>query len=407
MSKPRFETLVTSTLFCSLLCGCPNEPDEPMNGSETGSESETGDGDGDGDGTPEPVCGNGVVEGDEACDDANQIETDACLNDCTAASCGDGLIQEGVEVCDDGNTDNTDACAECADAVCGDGHVQTGVEACDDGNTDDTDACLTTCVAASCGDGLVQVGVEDCDDANMDNNDDCVACATAACGDGYVHIGSEECDDANMDNTDGCDDTCVGAVCADGFVQTGEECDDANVDPMDGCSPICAWEYRVAFATSSVHTGDLGGLAGADAICNMRAQEAALPGTYMAWLSTATDSPSTRFVQSMVPYFLPDGNKVADDWVDLTDGDLDFAVARTETGAQSVNTAATCGGSMRLARTGTTEFGTPGPSTCLDYTSALVDDMALVGRSASNMAAWSNCGELTCDLELPIYCFQQ
>lgn len=51
------------------------------------------------------------------------------------------------------------------DPQCGNGMTETN-EACDDGNADETDACLTTCIAASCGDGFVQAGVEDCDGTN-------------------------------------------------------------------------------------------------------------------------------------------------------------------------------------------------------------------------------------------------
>ncbi|MEE2834637.1 MAG: DUF4215 domain-containing protein [Myxococcota bacterium] len=49
--------------------------------------------------------------GYEACDDGNQVQTDACLNDCVAARCGDGLVQAGVEACDDGNRVDDDDCA--------------------------------------------------------------------------------------------------------------------------------------------------------------------------------------------------------------------------------------------------------------------------------------------------------
>ena len=44
-----------------------------------------------------------VVEGDEACDDGNELDNDACLNNCQAARCGDGIVGPG-EGCDDGNT---------------------------------------------------------------------------------------------------------------------------------------------------------------------------------------------------------------------------------------------------------------------------------------------------------------
>ncbi len=46
--------------------------------------------------------------------------------------------------------------------------------------------------------------------------------------------------------------------------------------------------YNYAFLTSSKHTGAMGGLTGADGICNALATTAGLPGTYLAFLSTET-----------------------------------------------------------------------------------------------------------------------
>jgi len=45
-------------------------------------------------------CGDKKVEGNEECDDGNSDNTDACLNDCTDAVCGDGFIYVGVENCE-------------------------------------------------------------------------------------------------------------------------------------------------------------------------------------------------------------------------------------------------------------------------------------------------------------------
>jgi len=56
----------------------------------------------------EQICGNGIVEGDEQCDDpdGNDGEYGGCNSTCTLAShCGDGTIDAGNETCDDG-TDN-------------------------------------------------------------------------------------------------------------------------------------------------------------------------------------------------------------------------------------------------------------------------------------------------------------
>lgn len=41
------------------------------------------------------------------------------------------------------------------EASCGDGEVQAG-EACDDGNDVDTDACTASCRVAQCGDGITR-----------------------------------------------------------------------------------------------------------------------------------------------------------------------------------------------------------------------------------------------------------
>ncbi len=50
--------------------------------------------------SPNQVCGNGIVQGTEQCDDGNAINTDVCTNQCRNAMCGDNLIRTGVEVCD-------------------------------------------------------------------------------------------------------------------------------------------------------------------------------------------------------------------------------------------------------------------------------------------------------------------
>ena len=103
---------------------------DPTTGDGDGDPTTTGDGDGDpttgdGDGDPNAVCGNGILEGDEVCDDGNTENTDGCLGDCSAAaSCGDSYVNEGVEACDDGVNDGSygGCAADCLTlaAYCGD-----------------------------------------------------------------------------------------------------------------------------------------------------------------------------------------------------------------------------------------------------------------------------------------------
>jgi len=80
----------------------------------------------------------------EACDDANQVDTDDCLSTCQLATCGDGFVKaNSTEQCDDGNADDTDDClSNCRIATCGDGIVKAGSsEHCDDGNELTGDGC--------------------------------------------------------------------------------------------------------------------------------------------------------------------------------------------------------------------------------------------------------------------------
>ena len=92
------------------------------------------------------VCGDGVLDAGEACDDGNTTNGDGCSSTCELESvCGNGIL-EGNEVCDDGNTIDGDNCSSTCDAenFCGDGVLNTS-EACDDGNTTNGDGCSSTC----------------------------------------------------------------------------------------------------------------------------------------------------------------------------------------------------------------------------------------------------------------------
>ena len=82
---------------------------------------------------------------------------------------------------------------------------------------------------------------------------------------------------------------------------------------------------KTVFVTSATFDSNLGGLTGADAKCQAEADgpTSIVPtGTYMAWLSDGTNSPNSRFTKSSHPYVLPNGKKVAENYIDLTDGSI-------------------------------------------------------------------------------------
>ena len=193
------------TLLLLVPTGCSDDTISETSGTETGTETggdgdgdetttTTGDGDGDmtgdgdgdmtgdGDGDMPAECGDGMVTGDEVCDDGvNDGSYGGCAEDCSAfgPNCGDGEVN-GPEVCDDGVNDNSyGGCNETCDALgpnCGDGEIDVDNEVCDDGINDGSyGSCSEDCQVLSpfCGDGVIDVDNETCDDSNSDALDGC------------------------------------------------------------------------------------------------------------------------------------------------------------------------------------------------------------------------------------------
>lgn len=154
-----------------------------------------------------PICGDGVVDGQEQCDDSNLQGGDGCSAACLLESCGNGVVDVG-EACDDAaNQNQDDGCTDtCQLPACGDGYVQPGIgESCDQGEGNlETGECTPSCTLAVCGDGLVRAGVEACDDGNAVANDGCTNdCKLPSCGDGLLQVG-EVCDTGIQDDGTSC-----------------------------------------------------------------------------------------------------------------------------------------------------------------------------------------------------------
>jgi cysteine-rich repeat protein len=222
-----------------------------------------------------PVCGNGVREPGEECDDDNLTACDGCSATCQLEVCGDGRA-ECTEACDDGNAVDGDACdTNCTRPACGNGIV-AGAEQCDDGNTVSGDGCTANCrieCAPGCGDGIQQPG-EECDDGNDVPCDACDCCRVPRCGD---NIGCEECDDGNTRACDGCSPTCqTERLCGNGVVECDEQCDDGAENGQPGsecnaachrCSPGSSPDCPCAVASDCQTTGLCGGAACEAGVC--------------------------------------------------------------------------------------------------------------------------------------------
>ncbi len=159
-------------------------------------------------------------------------------------TCGDGAVQRGEE-CDDGNANNSDACLNtCSKAKCGDGLVYGGVEQCDTSGA--SAQCNGNCTVSKCGDGVANPAAgEDCDTGVASGSCD-ADCTSVKCGDGTLNTkAGEQCDDGNTKAGDGCSATCTEEP------KGPQKCDQGN-DPGTG-SPwvICTADANMAWISSN------------------------------------------------------------------------------------------------------------------------------------------------------------
>jgi cysteine-rich repeat protein len=173
-----------------------------------------------GGGGDDPVCGNGIIEENELCDDGNTVTERRC--------------EYGTAEC----TLCNESCSETIELTgpfCGDGTVQRDEEECD-GSEFCTSQCIIEGPNPGCGNGVIE-GDEECDDGNLNSNaysldgfckTDCSGIAPY-CGDGVLHY-SEYCDSGEL-NSDfwsseehcNLDCTDIGPYCGDGIVHEGRD----------------------------------------------------------------------------------------------------------------------------------------------------------------------------------------
>jgi cysteine-rich repeat protein len=242
----------------------------------------------------EPICGDGVTEGLEQCDDGNNVDFDGCTTLCKFTCDGDQDCDDlnpcnGVEYCSDEHQCDSqpdlpdgESCGSdgsciggiCLPNACGDG-ITRGDEECDDGDLNDdngcTRECLFTCVSTDpdrdCSNLDPCAGAQVCSDkrhtcgggAPLTNKSSCAigdlsgwcmngVCVPQDCGDGKKGP-SEECDEGADNGTAGsrCSIDCHTVECGNHVIEGEEQCDDGNLTNLDGCDATCKAEiaYRL------------------------------------------------------------------------------------------------------------------------------------------------------------------
>ena len=151
------------------------------------------------------------------------------------------------------------------------------------------------------------------------------------------------------------------------------------------------------FVTSGKFDGNLGGLAGADDICQASADAEELGGTdWTAWLSDSTGNAINRIPDGQ--YRLIDGTtQVADDKADLTDGFLNAAINLDEFGNQRTG----------FAWTGTQDDGTGTGNNCNDWTDSSTESGGDRGATDVRNSEWTllNADPAQCSERYRLYCF--
>jgi hypothetical protein len=165
----------------------------------------------------------------------------------------------------------------------------------------------------------------------------------------------------------------------------------------------------VVFTTSAAthHNGNFGGLAGADAFCQARADAGVthgIPrGTYQAILSSSIVNAKDRLTTEG-EFVLPDGSLVAANLTSLFSGSIQHAFNQDELGNTGL------GGPYSGSFTGSLSDGTHrGTMQCSDWTSSSSGVFAGYGQVSVTNGTWLNegMGGIGCDQPLSLYCAQQ
>ena len=307
------------------------------------------------------------------------------------ASCIDGLLN--------GNETDVDCGGNCPD--CDVGEICFVNEDCL------SDYCNGTCqiIMVECndgidndGDGSVDLSDGGCLSSSDDDESNCGdnVCETAEnCPIDSVGCSDNACFEPTCDN--GCGEVqlidLIDESCFGNFGCGYQECS------CSGYGDECALNTRTIFVSDNIWDGNLGGLIGADEKCQQSATDAGLPGNWKAWLSNSTTSASSRLIHSNSFYTRTDGATVANNWADLTDGNLVNLIVKNEFGLSLT-------GGSQAVWTATNYNGSSNLNNCANWN--VNAGLGRFGTYTSNSPGWwTSSGTQSCAFTNRLYCVEQ
>ena len=253
----------------------------------------------------------------------------------------------------------------------------------------------TTCIsgaqaACSCTDG--KMGAQTC---TVGGTFDACVCTGGAGGGGGTACSAANCSGC-CESSGACQSGTNSSSCGKGG-QTCSACTTTQACTSGSCAASSG--KRIFVTATSYIGGNLGGLAGADAKCNLSAQGATLGGTWKAWLSDFPTNAIDR-ITDVGPWFLVGTTtKVFNNKANLTTVPLQ-AINRNEQGnvVDSAN--------YIPVWTGTESDGTKALNTCSSWTDVLSRGSTGYVQMASGWTA-PGAGTLSCASSHQIYCIEQ
>ena len=160
-------------------------------------------------------------------------------------------------------------------------------------------------------------------------------------------------------------------------------------------SPTEATDQKIVFVTSDTFTGDFGSDSDADVLCQIRAQNAGLAGSYRAWLSGSAGPSSQKVADAR--YVRTDGRTVANSRADFLDGSI----------ANPINLDAVGNAHSGDVWTGTLADGSASDRTCSQWTIGDTTERGVCGSTAFVDGRWTDNLVPSCSTRLRLFCLEQ